>query len=168
MDAALVSQVRSFNRRVTQTIGALHDDYLGRDRPLGESRLLFEIGRHGATAVELRARAGLDSGYLSRLLRSLERQGLVVTKPEAKDKRVRRAQLTAAGRRELAVLNRGSDRLASSILASLNESQRNKLASAMAEVERLLSASAVQVDEVTPDSRDAEYCLAHSFAALAG
>ena len=49
MDAALVSQVRSFNRRVTQTIGALHDDYLGRDRPLGESRLLFEIGRIGAT-----------------------------------------------------------------------------------------------------------------------
>src|SRR4051812_83507 len=58
MNTALVSQVRSFNRRVTQTIGALHDDYLGRDRPLGESRLLFEIGRHGATAAELRARLG--------------------------------------------------------------------------------------------------------------
>jgi len=167
MDAALVSQVRSFNRRVTQTIGALHDDYLGRDRPLGESRLLFEIGRHGATAAELRARLGLDSGYLSRLLRSLERQGLVATKADAEDKRVRRAQLTAAGRRELAVLNRGSDRLASSILAPLNDRQRNKLASAMAEVERLLSASAVQVDEVTPDSRDAEYCLSHYFAELA-
>src|SRR5437868_8919596 len=109
MAAALIDQVRSFNRTVTQTVGALQQDYLGRNRPLGESRLLFEIGRNGATASELRARLDLDSGYLSRLLRSLERQGLVATKPEAKDKRVRRAQLTAAGRRELAVLNRGSD-----------------------------------------------------------
>jgi len=45
----LVRQVRSFNRAVTQTIGALHDDYLGRHRPLGESRILFEIGEDGAT-----------------------------------------------------------------------------------------------------------------------
>src|SRR5436309_12709259 len=127
MDATLVEQVRSFNRRVTQTIGALHDDYLGRNRPLGDSRLLFEIGQTGATTAELRARLGLDSGYLSRLLRSLERQGLAATKPEAKDRRVRRALLTAAGRRELAVLNRDSDRLASSILAPLNDPQRRKL-----------------------------------------
>jgi|tagenome__1003787_1003787.scaffolds.fasta_scaffold20989805_3 DNA-binding MarR family transcriptional regulator/GNAT superfamily N-acetyltransferase len=167
MDTILVEQVRSFNRRVTQTVGALHDHYLGRNRPLGESRLLFEIGTAGATASELRARLALDSGYLSRLLRSVERQGFVATKPDEEDRRVRRAQLTAAGQRELAILNRDSDRLAASILAPLNDAQRAKLTAAMGEVERLLSASAVRVDEVAPDSRAAEYCLSHYFAELA-
>jgi len=162
-----IHRVRSFNRSVTQTIGALHDDYLGRHRPLGESRILFEIGQQGATAIELRARLDLDSGYLSRLLRSLERQALVTTEPDSGDRRIRRARLTASGLRELAELNRRSDSLAQSILDPLNEAQRARLADAMAEVERLLSASAVRIDEVPPASSDAEYCLSHYFRELA-
>jgi len=167
MSRALVEQVRSFNRTVTQTIGALHDDYLGRHRPLGESRLLFEIGVSGASASELRSRLDLDSGYLSRLLRSLEAQGLVTTRPNSVDKRVRRAELTSAGRSELQSLNRDSDHLAQSILEPLNEAQQSKLTDAMATVERLLTASAVRIDEVSPASRDAEFCLKHYFAELA-
>src|SRR3954451_16796815 len=166
MNAALLSQVRSFNRTVTQTVGALHDDYLGRDRPLGESRLLFEIGEQGASAGELRARLDLDSGYLSRLLRALEKQGLAATEPDPADRRVRRARLTPAGVQELHSLNRDSDRLARSILAPLNDRQRGKLAGAMAEVERLLTASAVRVEQVPPASRDAALCLSHYFQEL--
>src|SRR5258708_1536451 len=106
MSAELIQKVRSFNRTVTQTIGALHEHYLGRDRPLGESRLLFEIGKQGATVSALRDRLDLDSGYVSRLLRSLERQGLVTTAPDTADRRVRRARLTRAGLAELRQLNR--------------------------------------------------------------
>ena len=164
---ARVPQVRIFNRIVTQTVGALHDHFLGRDRPLGESRLLFEIGEAGAEVGELRARLDLDSGYLSRLLRALEGQGLVTTEPAAHDRRVRRARLTPAGKAELELLNRSSDRLAQSILDPLNEAQRSRLIAAMGEVECLLSASAVRIDEVPPTSRDAEDCLSHYFAELA-
>src|SRR3954470_3247189 len=106
-----VQQVRSFNRTVTQMIGALQQDYLGRRRPLGESRLLFEIGEAGATASELRARLDLDSGYLSRLLRALEQQQLVSTTPHPGDRRVRQVELTDLGRKELFTLNEGSDRV---------------------------------------------------------
>jgi DNA-binding MarR family transcriptional regulator len=161
-----VPAVRSFNRLVTQTIGALHQDYLGRDRPLGEARLLFEIGSDGATASELRSRLDLDSGYLSRLLRALERQGLVTTQPAVHDKRVRLAQLTPSGVAELKLLDRRSDRLAQSIIEPLNEKQRDNLVKAMAEVERLLSASAVRIDEEPPTSRDAQYCLTEYFHEL--
>ncbi len=77
MDASSVARVRSFNRTVTQRIGALDDRFLGRGRSLGASRLLFEIGLEGAGVRELRARLGLDSGYLSRLLRTLERERLI-------------------------------------------------------------------------------------------
>ena len=162
-----ISEVRRFNRTVTQTIGALQDDYLGRHRPLGESRLLFEIGQGGATASELRARLDLDSGYLSRLLRSLECQDLAVTAPCPDDRRVRKATLTVAGLAELYVLNRDSDQLARSILDPLNGSQRTRLVEAMAEVERLLTASAVRIEEVSPASPEARYCLSRYFEELA-
>jgi DNA-binding MarR family transcriptional regulator/RimJ/RimL family protein N-acetyltransferase len=167
MPDALVQQVRSFNRTVTQTIGALHEHYLGRRRPLGESRLLFEIGENGATVVELRDRLDLDSGYVSRLLRSLEKQKLVTTEASPDDRRVRIAKLTSAGVAELNSLNRDSDRLAQSILDPLNDGQRSKLTAAMAEVERLLSASSVRIDQVAPASDDAEHCLSRYFAELA-
>ena len=72
-----VARLRRFSRFFTQRIGVLNDRYLGLSRPLGESRLLFEIGTGGADVRRLRSVLGLDSGYLSRLLRSLESQGLV-------------------------------------------------------------------------------------------
>ena len=77
----MVSQVRSFNRTVTQRIGALNDAFLSRDRPLGQARLLWEIGLDGSDVRRLRSRLDLDSGYLSRLLRALENDGLVVVEP---------------------------------------------------------------------------------------
>jgi hypothetical protein len=76
-----IRQVCSFNRTVTQRVGALTDDFLDRGRPLGASRLLYEIGRDGTEVRELRARLDLDSGYVSRLLRAVERQGLVAATP---------------------------------------------------------------------------------------
>ena len=98
MDAELVAQVRRFHRSVTQRIGVLEDDYLHRGRPLGEARVLWEIGPEGCDVRALRTRLGLDSGYLSRLLRSLEADGLVVVDARPTDRRVRHARLTAASR----------------------------------------------------------------------
>ena len=40
----MIDRVRAFNRTVTQQVGALDDHYLARDRPLGEARVLWEIG----------------------------------------------------------------------------------------------------------------------------
>lgn len=73
-----VALIRRFNRTVTERIGALEESFLGRDRPLGASRLLWEIGENGADLHELRDRLRLDSGYASRLVRRLEDEGLIV------------------------------------------------------------------------------------------
>src|SRR3954470_22842095 len=127
MDEATVARVRSFNRVVTQRVGALDDRYLSRDRPLGEARVLWEIGEAGCDVRALRSRLGLDSGYLSRLLRSLEAAGLVDVRPSEADRRVRTARLTTAGRRERVVLDRRSDELARSFLAPLGEAKRARL-----------------------------------------
>ena len=79
MEHERIDVVRRFNRAVTQRVGALDDEYLSRDRSLGLSRLLWEVGPDGSEVRVLRSRLGLDSGYLSRQLRRLESEGLVTT-----------------------------------------------------------------------------------------
>uniref|UniRef100_UPI0007E51C88 GNAT family N-acetyltransferase n=1 Tax=Streptomyces albus TaxID=1888 RepID=UPI0007E51C88 len=116
---------------------------------------------------ELRERLDLDSGYPSRLLRGLERDGLVRVGPSTADGRVRSARLTEAGRAERAALDRLSDDAAAALLAPLSAGQRRRLVAAMAEVERLLTASAVAVTPCPPSHAHARYCLRAYFAELA-
>lgn len=159
MDPSQVSQVRRFSRSVTQRVGALDDGFLARHRPLGQARLLWEIGPDGADLRSLRARLDLDSGYLSRLLRALEADGLVAVSGSGDDGRVRRARLTSRGLAERAELDRRADEAAASILRPLSASQRDRLAGAMAVVERLLAASAVEVAVRHPADPAARACV---------
>ncbi len=161
-----IDQVRRFNRTVTERVGVLHDHYLGRDRPIGEARLLWEIGERGQDVRRLRERLGLDSGYVSRLLRSLEADGLVTVEPQPRDRRVRTVRLTEAGRAERALLDSRSDELAVSLLEPLNDAQRSRLVAAMAEADRLLTAATVTLDAVDPDHPDARHCLRSYFTEL--
>jgi DNA-binding MarR family transcriptional regulator/GNAT superfamily N-acetyltransferase len=163
-----VARVRSFNRTVTQRIGALEAGFLGRDRSLGACRVLFEVGPDGIEVRRLRARLDLDAGYASRLLRGLEAEGLIRTGRAADDARVRFVRLTPKGRRELAVLNRRSDDAAASLLDRLANGQQAELAAAMQTVERLLLAGAVRLDIVDPCSPAARFCLECYFTELAG
>jgi DNA-binding MarR family transcriptional regulator/GNAT superfamily N-acetyltransferase len=155
MDAGMIDQVRRFNRTVTQRIGALDDAFLARGRPLGQARVLWEIGPEGSDVRRLRARLDLDSGHLSRLLRSLEGDGLIFVEPSDTDGRVRTARLTSRGRAERAELDRLSDDAAAALLEPLSARQRDRLMTAMAEVGRLLTASAVQVGVCDPRHPDA-------------
>ncbi|MFC5437813.1 GNAT family N-acetyltransferase [Rhodanobacter umsongensis] len=166
MDAEHLQQVRRFNRAVTGRIGVLSDDYLGSGRALGEARLIFEIGRGGADIRDLRVRLSLDSGYLSRLLRSLEKQGLATSQRAAGDARVRQVRLTAKGRKEWAALDRRSQDVAVSLLTPLGERQRERLLAAMGEVERLLRASSVVIEPADPGSADARLCIEGYFSEL--
>jgi DNA-binding MarR family transcriptional regulator len=167
MDIAPIQQIRRFNRLVTQRIGLLQASYLGQGRPFGEARLLFEIGHDGADVRDLRTRLDLDSGYLSRLLRTLESQGLLTVEKSPADGRVRLAQLTAKGKAEVDTYDVLSDRLAQSLIEPLDDRQQQRLLTAMAEVERLLRASAVAVQVVLPGSPEARTCIGHYFQELA-
>jgi len=167
MDASMIGQVRRFNRVVTQRVGALDEGFLARGRPLGQARVLWEIGPGGCDVRLLRSRLDLDSGYLSRLLRALEDDGLITVEPSDADRRVRTARLTGRGLAERAVLDQLSDDAATSILRPLSERQRSRLVTAMADVERLLVASAIQVAVTDPRHPDARFCLRAYFTELA-
>ena len=129
--------------------------------------MLFEIGPDGATPRDIRARLGLDSGYLARMLRALQRDGLVAEEPDPADGRTKRLTLTPAGHAEMAELDRISDELAAATLAPLTPDQRERLLRAQAEVRRLLAISMVTIAPEDPASADARWCLNHYFAELA-
>ena len=166
MDDSQIAQVRKFNRVATERAGALSERFLGRTRPLGQARLLWEIGHDGAKVRDLRARLGHDSGYLSRLLRALETDGLVVVLPDVGDRRVRRATLTPRGEREWDELESRSEALALSVLEPLGERQARELVRAMETVERLLTASLIDVGVESPRSPAGRWCLAQYYAEL--
>lgn len=167
MDRASVERVRSFNRIVGERSGTAVDRFLDRPRPYGESRVLWQIGPHGSEVRDLRVKLGLDSGYASRVLRSLEKQRLIKVGTSRFDARVRRVTLTAAGRKEREEVDRRADGAARALLEPLDARQRERLLAAMREVEVLLSASLVSFTVENPNSRDAQWCLRQYFAELA-
>ena len=167
MDGDQVRRFRSFNRAVTLSVGALQASYLERGRPLGEARLIFEVGFDGADLRALRLRLGLDSGYMSRMAQSLSRQGLLEARKDPRDGRLRRVVLTQKGRLELQAYDRLSDRLAASMLEPLDARRRERLVGAMGEVERLLGAARVKVDFEPPTGDVARQCLESYFRELA-
>lgn len=166
IDPAHVAQVRSFDRTVTEAIGALQDRFLGRDRPLGEARVLWEVGETGIAVRDLRRRLGLDAGYLSRVLGALSRAGLVELAADPADARVRVARLTEAGRRERAELDRLSDGFAAGVLEPLTAEERDQLAAAMRSVERLLLRSRTRIAVVPATHPDVRWAFGRYYAEL--
>ncbi|MCU1579964.1 MAG: Transcriptional regulatory protein MarR [Rhodoglobus sp.] len=158
--------LRHFNRAWSQRVGVLEESFLGSGRPLGPSRMLFEIGPDGIGVRQLRERLGLDAGYVSRLLRNLEREGLVTTSPDGEDARRRSATLTAAGREAWSDLEQRSDDVARRIVEPLPPSQRVRLAEALRTADALMRAATAELVEVELSSPPARAALSAYFAEL--
>jgi DNA-binding MarR family transcriptional regulator/GNAT superfamily N-acetyltransferase len=154
-----VALIRRFNRTVTERIGALEESFLRRARPLGASRLLWEIGEDGADLYDLRDRLVLDSGYASRLVRRLENEGLIVVDASPADRRRKGLRLTAAGLAEVRELDRLSDLAAAALLDEVPTGRHERLLAAIAEVERSLRATLVKIDVEDPRHPDVVYCF---------
>lgn len=160
-----VARVRRFNRAVTRAVGALDSSFLGRGRPLGAARVLNAIG-HGRTDVgEIRDYLGLDSGLMSRLLRSLEDEDLITTAAHGDDARRRIAKLTSAGKREFNAYEALSNRQATDFLG--HHTQREALLAAMDLIASALGRDGTSLDEIDPRNEEARYCLGEYYAELA-
>jgi len=159
-----ISRVRRFNRAVTSEVGALDTSFLGRGRPLGAARVLNAIG-HGRTDVaELRDYLALDSGLMSRLLRSLEDEGLIETVPHRADARRRIAKLTKAGRREFDAYESISNSQAELLLARHNKPE--VLLAAMDLIASAFGRSRIDIEEVDPRGEEARCCLGEYYREL--
>ena len=166
MPARHIETFRQFQRVVTREVGALQDDFLGRGRPYGASRLLWEMGDGPIEVASLRERLGLDAGYASRLLKALENEGLVAVGPSPDDARARVVARTPAGAAEAAVLDRLSDDAAASVLDGFDADERAAIDTAARILTRALTRRHLTIEIADPESRDARWCVGQYFAEI--
>ncbi|WP_029252515.1 bifunctional helix-turn-helix transcriptional regulator/GNAT family N-acetyltransferase [Paraoerskovia marina] len=143
--------LRRFNRSYTQRIGALDDSFLGSGMPLGTARVLYEIGTGVDMVAALRARLDLDSGYVSRMLRRLESDDLVVVAQDPADRRRRTVALTSGGQERWDAIEASSGRRAAGLMEPLSPRQRERLTAALREADLLVRAATVDLRPVDPE-----------------
>lgn len=98
----VVDCIRTFNRFYTVLLGFLNQNYLGTGYSVTETRILFEISRQeGISAKQLCELLKLDKSYMSRMIRSLEHNGIIYREVYASDKRRNCVYLTDKGRAEV-------------------------------------------------------------------
>jgi DNA-binding MarR family transcriptional regulator/N-acetylglutamate synthase-like GNAT family acetyltransferase len=134
-----VSSVRSFNRFYTRQIGVLNEHFLKSRFSLTEMRVLYELAhRERPTAGVLCKDLGLDPGYLSRMLRTFEKEGLLQRTESEADARQSLLSLTASGRKTFTPLETHSQEQVSGLLEKLSPIQQKRLLEAMHTIEELL------------------------------
>ncbi len=134
------ARFRRFNRMYTRFIGTLNEGLLNSEFSLAEGRVLYEIANgESPTASEIAEALGLDPGYLSRVSRKFEENGLLRKKTSGEDGRSVTLNLTARGRAAFNKLNALSEEQAASILAGLAPGTRMELLRCMGTIEDILS-----------------------------
>lgn len=137
--SASVEDVRRFNRFYTKRIGLLEQGLLKTRFPLTQARIIFELAQHEqSTAKELIGELGLDPGYLSRILTTFEKDGLIRKMQSRSDSRLRFLKLTARGRKSFTTLNNRSGREVKGLLEGLSGEDRQRLTHAMHTIEDVL------------------------------
>jgi DNA-binding MarR family transcriptional regulator/GNAT superfamily N-acetyltransferase len=138
-----VAAVRAFSRFYTRKLGIIEPKLLDSRWTLQEARIIYEIAeRQTCTATDLVRALGLDAGYLSRTLQSLQRRQVVARKPSKADRRVAELALTAKGRAAFAELDSRSRGEVAGLLGKLETAERAAIVNAMSTIERSLQPSA--------------------------
>lgn len=136
-----VEAVRRFNRFYTQQIGVLQEGLLRSPFSLTEARVIYELAHHEkTTATELGNELGLDAGYLSRILSSFKKRGLIDKQPSKSDGRQSILWLTEQGQEAFAMLNVRSHNEIEAMLNELSTEDQKRLVEAMLVIERSLGA----------------------------
>lgn len=159
------ARLRRFNRAVTREVGALDHSYLGRGRPLGAARVLQLVTQKGTDVGLIRDRLGLDSGLMSRLLRALEDERLILIDTHPTDRRRRIARLTATGQAENAAYGAISERAAERSLERAG-ARSGALLAAMDLIATHLLQDSIEIIDADPDSPEALTCLAAYYRLL--
>jgi DNA-binding MarR family transcriptional regulator/GNAT superfamily N-acetyltransferase len=134
-----IAAVRRFNRFYTQKLGVLSEGFLNTPFSLTEARVLYVLAhRDGATATWLGRELDLDAGYLSRILRDFERQGLILRSQSPQDGRQTLISLTSDGRDAFEPVDRASHSEIGDLLAPLSESDQERLIAAMRVINGML------------------------------
>lgn len=138
----MIEKIRGFNRFYTNIIGLLDQHFLDSPFSLTEGRILYEVcNTEDCTAKKIRASIVIDEGYLSRILDSFVKRGLIKKTTSPKDGRLRIIVPTEKGKGEFSSLNENSNQLISRMIESLSAEERQDLLNKMEGIRALLEKS---------------------------
>ncbi|MND86777.1 Protease synthase and sporulation negative regulatory protein PAI 1 [compost metagenome] len=136
----IISNIRSFNRFYTSHIGLLNQQFLDSPYSLTEVRILYEIGAHGKiTAQQICELLNLDKGYVSRLLNSFLKKGIIQKMKCEDDARSLIITLSEKGHQLLQELQTKSDKQIESFEKKLGTEEKSMLVNSMRTIQNLLS-----------------------------
>jgi DNA-binding MarR family transcriptional regulator/GNAT superfamily N-acetyltransferase len=140
IDNTAVAAVRRFNRFYTKQIGILGEGHLDSPFSLTEVRVLYELAHlDGPTAADLARDLALDTGYLSRILRSFEQRGLIERTRSGSDARQAYLRLTSSGKAAFAGLDSRADDEIAALVGRIGADDQRRLVNSLQSIERLLS-----------------------------
>ncbi len=138
-DLQEIDAVRRFNRLYTRRIGVLEERLLASEFSLAEARVLYELAhRPAANAKAIGEELGLDPGYLSRILASFQRKGLIARRPSVDDGRRSDLALTEKGREKFLPLESMSRDAVRAMLQGMSPQQRLDFLQATRRIEQAL------------------------------
>jgi len=140
VDTGDIDSVRAFNRFYTRQVGLLDQGLHGSEYTLTEARVLYELAhREGCTASQLTRDLGVDAGYLSRILKKLQRDHLIERRRTPSDRRQAAVTLTSRGRAAFEPLQSAARAQVDAMLKPMSARQRRALVSAMRTMQGVLS-----------------------------
>ena len=142
-----VQEVRAFNRFYTDIIGLLNQNLLNSAYSLAEARIIYELfQRKSCQASDIMSIMEIDKSYLSRLLKKLEKEKVVVKRPSDTDARAAALSLTEKGVEVFEGLNRASNEQVEELLSPLSKMQKGELIRHMKAVADLLTPAKIKRD----------------------
>lgn len=136
-----ITQIRAFNRYYMPQLDLLNRSYLESAYSVTEARILFELVENQVGfAQELMARLHIDKGYLSRILKKFEIEGLLTKQISPKDKRFYQLVPTAKARALVKDLVLKSNQQIACLITHFNAAECKQLMQAMQCIQTLFSA----------------------------
>lgn len=140
MKKEAILEIREFNRLYTGVLGLLDRHIIGSSYSLPEARVLYELGSNQpCTAKQLKDQIKIDKGYLSRMLKTFEKKGLIVTTTSKRDGREVIIKLSSKGEKAFASINLRSNNQINKIFSSLSDSQVNEFLIHMRAIKSIIS-----------------------------
>lgn len=142
MTAKDILQVRDFNRFYTSVIGLLDDHILNSSFTLPEARVLYELHHlQPCSATTILGAIAMDKGYLSRVLKSFQKKGMIRKLTDKSDGRAVVLSLTAKGENEFAKIDQASMKQLSDLFSKVSPREIESLLVHMQEIKRIITQS---------------------------
>lgn len=136
----IVEKVRAFNRFYMPSMNLLGNHYLGSEYSVTESRVFFELYENeGCNAAHIAQIMNIDKSYLSRIIKSHEKNGYIQRTQSCEDGRSYSLSLTDKGKKKAVDFIYKSDDEIGRILHNLSKDEQIRLIDALDTITELLS-----------------------------